>query len=49
MNKNKIWSESLFCFWANCLEQSALVRQIVANSDWLQMQSAVTFLNCAFN
>jgi len=29
-NKNQICRESLFCFWARCLEQSAFVRQIVA-------------------
>jgi len=28
---------------------AAFVRQIVANSNWLQMQPEVTFLNCAFN
>ena len=47
--KNQICRESLFCFWAHCLEQSALVRQIDFDSDWLQTQPEVTSFNCAFN
>ena len=48
-NKNQIWRENLFYFWAHCLEQSACVCQIVANSGWLQTQPGVTFFNCAFD
>ena len=43
------FEESLFYFWAHCLEQSAFVRQIVADSDWLSNATGSRIFNCAFN
>jgi len=48
-NKNQICRESFFCCWAHCLEQSAFVSQIVADSDFGFKHNLMSHFNCAFN